>query len=279
MGTDIDAKRRVEVVDSYFRKVDARDPSVLDLFTEDVQMFFPKFGVAHGKAAMALFSQRMDAELESLEHDINGFHHIVSGDFVVVEGTESGVTRDGLRWPDGVVSQGRFCNVFEFEGALIKRAYIYVDPDFTGADIARIRALRDGKQGGGGARAIAERLFTAVRTDVTPEAIASMFSEAVDWDIPGDTQAVSWIGRRRGRAGVAAFFRELRELIESIRFDIHSILADGDKAVVLGDLASRVSSTGKVIESEFAIELTVEDGLIVRYRMYEDSVAVARAVT
>lgn len=51
MSIDADPNDRLETVNTYFRKVDARDPTVLDLFTDDAQMFFPKFGLAHGKAA------------------------------------------------------------------------------------------------------------------------------------------------------------------------------------------------------------------------------------
>jgi ketosteroid isomerase-like protein len=40
----------------------------------------------------------------------------------------------------------------------------------------------------------------------------------------------------------------------------------------------RVKRTGQLIESEFAIDLKVRSGLIVRYRLYEDSFAVAQAV-
>ncbi|WP_017748448.1 hypothetical protein [Scytonema hofmannii] len=48
------------------------------------------------------------------------------------------MTRSGVALPDGIVSQGLFCNVFEFDGVLIRRMHIYVDPDFTSADRDRI---------------------------------------------------------------------------------------------------------------------------------------------
>lgn len=38
-----------------------------------------------------------------------------------------------------------------------------------------------------------------------------------------------------------------------------------------------MKATGRLIESEFAFDLTVRDGLIVRYRMLEDSYAVEQA--
>lgn len=273
-----EGKDRIETVDAYFRKVDAWDASVLDLCTEDIQLFFPKFGLAHGKAAVAEFSRRLTRELESLEHDIDGFHHIAAGDFVVVEGTERGVTRAGIRWPDGVVSQGRFCNVFEFDGPLIRRVHIYVDPDYTSADQDRIRILR-GDRAGDDTRAAVTRYFEAERAGAAPEAVASLFSEDVDWDIPGAVDRVPWIGRRRGRAGVADFVRDLRAHIEPIRFEIHAIIVDGDRGIASGTLESRARRTGKVMDSEFAIDFTVRGGLITRYRMFEDSFAVAEAAS
>lgn len=54
-----------------------------------------------------------------------------AGDRLVVEGTRTGVVADGTPWPAGARSEGRYCNVFEFRGALIRRLHIYADPDFA----------------------------------------------------------------------------------------------------------------------------------------------------
>jgi len=139
---DIEARRKA--VENYFRWVDAGDPRLFDLFTDDVEFFFPKFGRGRGKDAIRRFGAAFKAQIVELEHDIEGLHYIASdgGDFIVVEGQERGVTRDGANWPDGTINEGRFCDVFQFEGALIRRTYIYVDPDFTNADEPRVRALR-----------------------------------------------------------------------------------------------------------------------------------------
>jgi ketosteroid isomerase-like protein len=269
---------RLKVIDAYFRGADSRDPAFLDLFTEDVELFFPKFGLTRGKAAVAEFGARLAAELESLEHDIPGLHIIVAGDTIVVEGTEAGVTRSGLRWPDGVVSQGRFCDVFEFTGTLIRSVHIYVDPDFTSADRDRIRILRGEVPAGGGARAALERYIAAMRSEATPEAVAALFTADADWDIPGAVDRVPWIGRRSGRAGVADFVRALWEGIEPIRFDISYIVSEGDRAFAAGELESRAKRTGRIMRSEFIIDVTVRGGLISRHRLLEDSFAVAEAV-
>lgn len=129
---------RLEIVREYFRRVDAKDPSLIELFTDDVEFFFPKFGVTRGKAAMARFAERVAREAAKLTHDIDGFVFTADANRVVVEGREWGMTEDGREWPDGKISEGRFANVFEFEGNLISRTYIYVDPDYTGGDETRI---------------------------------------------------------------------------------------------------------------------------------------------
>ncbi|RMX04220.1 hypothetical protein D8I35_15605 [Corticibacter populi] len=280
--SDLSASR-IQAIRDYFRKVDAKDASLLDLFTEDVAFFFPKFGVAHGKATLARFAQRIAEEAAQLSHDIEGFVFTVDDDRIAVEGREWGVTASGRAWPDGEISQGRFCNVFEFEGELIKRAFIYVDPDFTNDDQRRV-ALYRGQAPAATPREVAARYFERVAAfwaaPDDPQALAAilaLFAEAVDWDIPGDLAAVPWIGPRRGRDGVAAFYRELVTRIEPVRFEVQRVLADGETAVALGELASRVRATGRVIETAFAFELTVRQGQIVRYRMLEDSHAVARA--
>ena len=277
------SEARIERIRDYFRRVDERDPSLMDLFTEDVRFFFPKFGSGRGKAALVQFGKRIGAYLGRLEHDIDGLTFTVDGDRIAVEGNERGVTHAGQTWPDGVISEGRFCNVFEFENQLISRASIYVDPDFIGADAYTLGLYRD-DPGAPTARDVVEHYLEAVSAfHADPTAsnlaiVAEAFAEDVDWDIAGDTDTVSWIGRRRGKTAVAGFFRDLRKDNDPQRFAIRKILADTDTVVVLGDLATRVKATGKLIETEFAIDITVQDGLIVRYRLIEDSFAVHASV-
>lgn len=127
-------------------------------------------------------------------------------------------------------------------------------------------------------RELVDRLFDKMGGGAPPDEIAALFSDEVDWFIAGDVDNVPWIGRKHGRQGVAEFFAQIRELIAPERFEISARLVQGSRVVVLGALASRFRGTGKLMETEFAFDLTVRDGLIVRYRMFEDSFAVARAV-
>jgi ketosteroid isomerase-like protein len=129
---------KIQTVLTYFQKVDAGDLSFLDLFSDDVKFFFPKFGTKQGKDALIAFGQRIGASLGSIWHDIANFNIIVAGQKIVVEGQEGGTMKDGTVWPDQQISQGRFCSVFEFSGEKISRMYIYVDPDFASRDADRV---------------------------------------------------------------------------------------------------------------------------------------------
>lgn len=134
---DESSQKRIEVATEYFRRVDAGDPAITDLMTDDVQLYFPKFGVSHGKGAVGEAGEGLMADISTIKHDFDRLTFISSGTYVVVEGFEGGTTKKGEVWPDPERSEGRFCNVFEFEGLLIKRVHVYVDPDFTSSDQAR----------------------------------------------------------------------------------------------------------------------------------------------
>lgn len=134
MNTADKPQDRVNLVKEYFRKGDAGDASIVDMFDEDIELYFPKFGLRTGKRAVGAFVQGLLGQLRVLQHCPDKYNYIVSGDFVVVEGWESGVTRSGTAWPVQGRTDGRFCNVFRFRGELIAGLHIYVDPDFTGQD-------------------------------------------------------------------------------------------------------------------------------------------------
>ena len=104
-----------------------------------------------------------------------------------------------------------------------------------------------------------------------------MFSTDVQFEVPGDVGALAWIGRRTGRGAVSEFIQGTRLLLERVRLDVEGILANDDSAVILGDLASKLNATGRIIESPFALILHISDGKIARFQMLEDSFAVSRA--
>ncbi|ENU37510.1 MULTISPECIES: nuclear transport factor 2 family protein [Acinetobacter] len=134
-------EQKKAVIRRYFQYIDNRDSRILDLYTEDVELLFPKFGRHYGKEAMILFAERMTKMLNQLQHDIENLVFLDAGEKVVVEGREWGEMADGTPFPDGKVSQGLFCNIFEFRDQLISSVHIYADPDLPSLDHVRIKAL------------------------------------------------------------------------------------------------------------------------------------------
>ncbi|OPG01965.1 nuclear transport factor 2 family protein [Microbispora sp. GKU 823] len=113
---------------------------------------------------------------------------------------------------------------------------------------------------------------------------AELFAEPVDWLLSWPAEghpAVPWIRSRSSRADVADHFRSLEahHVPELNDTSVTRILVDGPDAVVLGEIAQTVRNGGASYTSPFALHLTVEDGLVTRYHIYEDSLTVARALT
>jgi ketosteroid isomerase-like protein len=124
---------------------------------------------------------------------------------------------------------------------------------------------------------IAQEFLSRLGAGAEPEEIAKLFSPDLDLEIPGDAGALPWIGRTTGRGAIVDFISATGSLLERIRFDVHDILASDSRAVILGELASKLKSNGKGVETSFAIVLTVSGGEITRMLMLEDSFAVSRA--
>ncbi|MES2149318.1 MAG: nuclear transport factor 2 family protein [Pseudomonadota bacterium] len=124
---------------------------------------------------------------------------------------------------------------------------------------------------------IAEEFLARMGAGAAPDDIAALFSTDLDFQIAGDVGALPWIGKRVGRSAVSDFVRDLRDLVEPIRFDVHDVLTNDSRAVILGELASRSKRTGRTMETAFAFVLTVAGNEITQFRMLEDSFAVSRA--
>jgi ketosteroid isomerase-like protein len=111
-----------------------------------------------------------------------------------------------------------------------------------------------------------------------PDGMAGHFAEEIDWYVPGDT-SLPWIGHRKHRADVAAFFRTMWPHFEpgkSTASVEKLIIADND-AIMLGTFTHTAASTGRSFTTPVAMHLAVTDGKIVRLYLYEDTWAVSKA--
>ncbi|GGV29712.1 nuclear transport factor 2 family protein [Streptomyces spectabilis] len=117
-----------------------------------------------------------------------------------------------------------------------------------------------------------------------PERIAALYAPRVDWlldwpDAEHRRAATPWIRRRSTRADIAEHYGQLGayHVPGEAATQIERILVDGPDAVVLGEIRQTAKPTGRAYRARFALHLTVEDGLVTRHHVYEDSLAVAKA--
>lgn len=131
------------------------------------------------------------------------------------------------------------------------------------------------------ARAVTEEFLRRLEQG-DPDRIAELFAEPVDWWLSWpepEHPVVPWIRPRSSRADVADHFRMLGSACapEESEVRVGRILVDGPDAVFFATSAQTVKLTGKRFTTSLAVCLTVGGGLITRYHVYEDSLAVAEA--
>jgi ketosteroid isomerase-like protein len=126
--------------------------------------------------------------------------------------------------------------------------------------------------------AIAQKLLAGIGGGEDPDILAQMFDQDLKFEIQGDVGVLPWIGHQDGRHAAAAFFREIRILTESLKFDVEDILGSDNRVAIIGALETRIKSSGNIMKSQFAIILTIANGNIIRFQMLEDSFALSCAV-
>lgn len=116
-----------------------------------------------------------------------------------------------------------------------------------------------------------------------PDHIAALFATDVEWRLswPDSELAgsVPWIRPRRTPADVREHFAALTEhnTPDGAGTTVERVLVDGRDAVVLGTIRNVLRASGVPYRADFALHLTIEDGRIRRYHIYEDSLAVSNA--
>ena len=124
---------------------------------------------------------------------------------------------------------------------------------------------------------IARELLDRIANGRDPAEIAAPFADDLSFEIQGDDGVLPWIGRKAGRAAMADFMRDLRDLTEPLAFDVEDVLANDSRAVIVGSLRTRIRKTGRVTATQFAIILTIANGLVSRFQILEDSFDLSKA--
>lgn len=127
---------RIAMVREYYTRADAGRADFVDFFTDDAEIYFPKYGFGRGRAALRDLAAGLGSSLDKLVHNLDDLEFLPSGDSLVVLGTTSGITKDGRSWAGGVTPAGRFCSIFRFDGDKITGMRVHLDPDYGGVNEA-----------------------------------------------------------------------------------------------------------------------------------------------
>ena len=126
-------------------------------------------------------------------------------------------------------------------------------------------------------RHLAEQFLGKLASGASAEEIAALCVPDLDWNIPGDSGVLPWVGQKTGRSAIVDFVRDTQTLIQRESLEIHEVLASDQRAVILGHLRTRITATAKLIDSAFAIVLTFSGDKIATFLMLEDSYATSNA--
>lgn len=110
-------------------------------------------------------------------------------------------------------------------------------------------------------------------------AIVELFADDVDFLCAGP-ESVPWIRPRRTAADMEDFFATMSAAFvpEERAVSLSLVLVEEDEAVLMGQVSQRLRSNGVKFSSPFALRLSVIEGKISRYHVYEDSLSIANAV-
>lgn len=98
------------------------------------------------------------------------------------------------------------------------------------------------------------------------QGILDRLDDGVVWQaIYGAGSHIPHAGERRGKAGVAQFFKELAESTEFSRFEPREYIAQGDRVVALGEYAAKSKKTGKPLASKWTMVFTVRNGKVTEF--------------
>ena len=85
-----DDQEKIKVAREYFMRADQGRPDILELFQEDAEVYFPKFGFGFGRNSFLEMVKGFEGALEYIQHDYDRLTFIPSADYLIVEGTSHG---------------------------------------------------------------------------------------------------------------------------------------------------------------------------------------------
>ena len=122
---------------------------------------------------------------------------------------------------------------------------------------------------------VVQQLFEAFGAG-DDDGVLALLTEDVEFRVP-TPPGVPYKPVYRGPDEVGELLGAVAAMSETLEFEPLEFIAQGDTVVVLLHEVSRIKSTGKRLEQDFAQVWTVRDGRISACQMYEDTYAIYEA--
>lgn len=114
-------------------------------------------------------------------------------------------------------------------------------------------------------RTIAETFYAAsAARDV--ETIARLLADDVDWMVQGPIDLFPFLGQRRGREAVLAGYREMGRMMTVTRYEVETLLVDGDRSAALLRITTIMGDRGRVLSCRTSQFLRFRAGKICEMR-------------
>ncbi|HET6859395.1 MAG TPA: nuclear transport factor 2 family protein [Streptomyces sp.] len=129
-----------------------------------------------------------------------------------------------------------------------------------------------------GTRTTVDR-FLSLLAAQDADGVAEVFAEQIDWFVPG-AEHLPWTGPRTRREDVPVYFRTMwPHFVEGeSETVIDQLLVDGPDAALFGRFSHTAKASGRRFSTPVALRISVHEGRIVRFHLFEDTLAVARAM-
>ncbi|PYQ28131.1 MAG: hypothetical protein DMF56_16970 [Acidobacteria bacterium] len=109
-----------------------------------------------------------------------------------------------------------------------------------------------------------------------PTVLANLAEDAT-WGTETQITEVPWYPVRSGREGIAEYFATMMREVEFEKFDPTLFVGEGDEVVVCTDITYRLRKNGKVVPTGSLHRIQMRDGLLVKFRAFEDTASVRDA--
>lgn len=119
-------------------------------------------------------------------------------------------------------------------------------------------------------RAIVEDLYAAyARRDF--DRVAALIHDDIDWVIYGPMQIFPFAGARRGKVAVLEALGGIAKDYQLERYQPKIVIAEGDRAAVMSEVAFKQYSTGRTLSFQVANFLRLSGGRVIEFREFANS--------